>query len=232
MTRYDWLDLVITSDLHDGAKVVAAYLFARASSKTLKCHPKQETVAEETGRSLRSVKRHIRTLEGAGFLVVDRPDAYAVNTYELTSPGDTGDTSSGDTGDTLPSDTGDTCPGDTGDTSSKPTNEPTRENRGGADDEVAVMKAAADAGSCQVFPDHAKAMLLAARGAGVPDPLAWVLSRIADMKARNVKGMGNAQRLVSMVLQDAKAYEPPPKPPEPLRPMTDAELLKEDERWM
>jgi hypothetical protein len=86
MTRYDWLDQTLRAELNNGAKVVAAYLFARADSKTLECHPKQHTIAEGTGLSPRSVRNAITALRDGGFLVVDRPDAYAVNTYRLTSP--------------------------------------------------------------------------------------------------------------------------------------------------
>jgi hypothetical protein len=77
------------------------------------------------------------------------------------------------------------------------------------------MKAAAGVGCYQCFPAHAKAMLKAAEGAGVANPVAWLESRFLDMQTRKVKGRTNPQQLVSMILQDARKYEPPPQKPKP-----------------
>jgi hypothetical protein len=51
------------------------------------CFPSRETLARETGQGLRSVARHIRTLEEAGWLTIESGGGKATNRYRATVPG-------------------------------------------------------------------------------------------------------------------------------------------------
>lgn len=57
------------SDINDNAKIVYAALLMRLGGKT-KCWPTQETIAEDTGRAVRSVKRALADLRAAKLVEV------------------------------------------------------------------------------------------------------------------------------------------------------------------
>jgi len=71
--RFELLDAILTSDIRPTAKIVGAYLWNRADSKTGICYPSVGTIANACGIEPRTVRYAIRQLEEAGLLTSSRP---------------------------------------------------------------------------------------------------------------------------------------------------------------
>lgn len=105
-------DWVTSSSISDGAYRLYAVLGTFASRDKRTCYPSRSTLAERTGKTVRSVTRYLQELEDIGAIRIIRrkseesPREWASNEYMLmvsppasmSPPGDTGVTTPGDTG--------------------------------------------------------------------------------------------------------------------------------------
>ena len=89
LNRFEWLKVVLQSDVQDRAKAVASALALKfANDETGRINPHQETIAEYLHDSRDKVKRAIRDLQHAGLLVVvSSPGRGRSNRYRLVTPG-------------------------------------------------------------------------------------------------------------------------------------------------
>lgn len=105
-------DWITNSGISDGAYRLYAVLGTYASRDRLTCHPARSTLAERTGKNIRSVTRYLRELEDLGAIRVthrrseENPKEWISNEYMLITtppasvsrPGDTDFPTLGDSG--------------------------------------------------------------------------------------------------------------------------------------
>jgi DNA-binding transcriptional ArsR family regulator len=84
--KMDLLNLVVTDQkVNAGAIVVFSRLLHHYNMTSGKCFPSVDTIAHNTGFTVRTVSTHLRALEEAGYIVVHRHGRYGSNRYELTA---------------------------------------------------------------------------------------------------------------------------------------------------
>lgn len=86
-------DWITNSGISDGAYRLYAVLATYASRDTFTCHPARSTLAERTGKNIRSVTRYLHELEDLGAIRVthrkseENPKEWTSNEYMLiTTP--------------------------------------------------------------------------------------------------------------------------------------------------
>jgi len=87
----DWLEFIWTTDLPSNSKFVAAYLRTYMNAKRDLCWPSVGRIAKETGLSEQTVRTHLKTLEQAGFLQIERSNGgrpSGTNRYKAILPND------------------------------------------------------------------------------------------------------------------------------------------------
>lgn len=93
---FTWRSAVCDSDLPPTARHVALTLSLHMNERGGSCFPSREELARETGLSVRTVDKAIRTLEDAGWLHVERPARQRgrghPNRYTARVPGEEGRT--------------------------------------------------------------------------------------------------------------------------------------------
>ena len=85
----DWLELIWKIDLPSNSKYVASYLRTYMNMKRDLCWPSVGRISKETGLSEQTVRAHIKKLEAAGWLTVDRSEgghSGTTNRYKATIP--------------------------------------------------------------------------------------------------------------------------------------------------
>ena len=85
----DWLELIWKIDLPSNSKYVASYLRTYMNMKRDLCWPSVGRISKETGLSEQTVRSHIKKLEAAGWLTVDRSEgghSGTTNRYKATIP--------------------------------------------------------------------------------------------------------------------------------------------------
>jgi hypothetical protein len=87
---FTWRSAITESGLPPTVRLVALALSLHMSERGDSCFPARQTLADETGLSVRSVDKAIKQLEEAKYLVVDRPAKTKgrghMNTYRATVP--------------------------------------------------------------------------------------------------------------------------------------------------
>jgi DNA-binding transcriptional ArsR family regulator len=85
----DWLELIWKTELPSNSKYVASYLRTYMNMKRDLCWPSVGRISRETGLSEQTVRAHIKKLEAAQWLEVDRSDgghSGTTNRYKATVP--------------------------------------------------------------------------------------------------------------------------------------------------
>ena len=85
----DWLELIWKTELPSNSKYVASYLRTYMNMKRDLCWPSVGRISRETGLSEQTVRAHIKRLEAAQWLEVDRSDgghSSTTNRYKATVP--------------------------------------------------------------------------------------------------------------------------------------------------
>lgn len=88
----DWLEVIWTAELPSNSKYVAAYLRTYMNAKRDLCWPSVGRISRETGLSEQTVRTHLKSLEGAGYLQIDRSiggHSTGTNKYRAILPIDT-----------------------------------------------------------------------------------------------------------------------------------------------
>lgn len=86
--KMDVLDLVVREQMvNAGAIVVLTRLLHHYNMTNGKCYPSINTIARDTGFTVRTVSTHVRALEEAGYIVVYRVSRNGRNRYELPALG-------------------------------------------------------------------------------------------------------------------------------------------------
>lgn len=85
----DWLELIWKTELPSNSKYVASYLRTYMNMKRDLCWPSVGRISKETGLSEQTVRAHIKRLEAAGWLEVDRSEgghSGTTNRYKASVP--------------------------------------------------------------------------------------------------------------------------------------------------
>jgi len=95
--RWGRMDLAVAQrrDISAIAKVVYAILKCYENKKTGKCDPSQSMIADDSGASIRSVKRAIKQLVDARIIEADRTPGSSRTAYRFLDPGGQNDTMPG-----------------------------------------------------------------------------------------------------------------------------------------
>lgn len=89
VTRAQWIDLVLRSDIPSQRKAVAFALCSFANPDGTRVFPGQQKVADMAGLHVRNARKHIKALASSGMLIVVRHGGGrggATNAYRLSRP--------------------------------------------------------------------------------------------------------------------------------------------------
>lgn len=87
----NWLELIWTSDLESSSKYICAYLRTYMNAKNAMAWPSMARITKDTSLTKNTVIKHIKKIEAAGWLEVDRSKgghSQTTNHYKIAIPKD------------------------------------------------------------------------------------------------------------------------------------------------
>ena len=85
----DWLEAIWIAELPSNSKYVASYLRTYMNAKRDLCWPSIGRISKETGLSEQTVRKHLKSLEDAGWLAIERTEgghSGTTNRYQAVIP--------------------------------------------------------------------------------------------------------------------------------------------------